>query len=215
MPEHKGYEHIPVENHARLAGIISANINRLCRTKVHPKKTIARLCSVSQSLVTKWTSEKAPVMPAVDNLLTIAAYFGVDITWLITEHEGYVLPDHTQTYSSALLALISLLDKGIIECDFVNDPILGYLLERYRDLSGAGIEKAEFDAWLERIVKEFDIPIRKFHTDVPIHDDIIRNEAGIAAVDTDTKYRNLARALADEDVTERAYLRVYGDADEK
>lgn len=64
-------------------------------------------------------------------------------------------------------------------------------------------------------MKEFDIPIRKFHTDVPIHDDIIRNKAGIAAVDTDTKYRNLARALADEDVTERAYQRVYGDADEK
>lgn len=41
----------------------------------------------------------------------------------------------------SLLALISLLDKNIIECDFVNDPILGYLLERYRDLSGAGIEK--------------------------------------------------------------------------
>ena len=91
-----------------------------------------------------------------------------------------------------------------LECDFVNDPILGYLLERYRDLSGAGIEKAEFD-----------IPFRKFHMDVPIHDDIIRNEAGIAAVDTDTKYRNLARALADEYVTERAYQRLYGDVDKK
>lgn len=50
---------------------------------------------------------------------------------------------------------------------------------------------------------------------MPIQNDIIRNESGIAAVDTDTKYRNLARALADEDVTERAYQRVYGNVDER
>lgn len=215
MPVYKSYEHIPVINHAGLAKIISTNINQLCQTKLHPKKTIAELCDVSPSLVTKWTSAKTPVMPAVDNLLTIAAYFGVDLTWLITEHEGYILPDYTQTYRSALLALISLLDKHIIECDFVDDPILGYLLERYRELSEARIEKREFDVWMEHIIKEFDIPIGEFHKDKPLQDDIVKNESGIAAVDTDTKYRNLARALNDNEVTARAYQRVYGNVEKQ
>ena len=193
---------------------MAKNINELCHTKVSPKKIIALLCNVSPSLVTKWTS-KTPVLPPADALLVMADYFGVDVVWLLQEHTSYELPDHTKTYSGAFMALVSLLDKGIIETDFVSDPILSYLLGRYSSLKEAKIAQADFDAWVERIVKEFDIPISEYHNDVALQTDILRNERGIAAVDEDMKQRNLAKALSDENVVERAYRRVYGTSVEK
>ena len=84
---------------------------------------------------------------------------------------------------------------------------------RYSGLKEANIAQADFDVWVERIVKEFDIPISEYHNDVALQTDILRNEVGIAAVDEDMKQRNLARALSDAEVVERAYRRVYGTTD--
>lgn len=214
MPVVKGHEGVKIVSHAELAKIVAKNINELCHMKMSPKKTIALLCNVSPSLVTKWTS-KTPILPPADALLVMADYFGVDVVWLLQEHTSYELPDYTKTYSGAFMALVSLLDKGIIETDFVSDPIVSYLLGRYLSLKEANIVQADFDAWLERIVKEFDIPIGEYHNDVALQTDILRNESGIAAVDEDMKQRNLAKALSDEEVVERAYQRVYGTDEDK
>ena len=214
MPAVKGHENIPIFNHDHLAEIIRDNINYLCRIKQRQKQDIAKICNVSGALVTKWTSKKSPIIPAINNLLTIAALFEVDLEWLVTEHNEYRLPDYTKTYASAFSVLISLILKGVVYTTDIKDPILNYFLVRYENMKKDGVRQNDIDEWLRKINRAFDIPIREYNNDLLIHNDILQNEPGIAAVDEDMKYRNLARALNDEEIIDRAYKRVYGEPDD-
>lgn len=194
---------------SNIAEIIRDNINTLCREQKCKKKTIAKLCQVSETLVSKWTAKKNPVLPSVDMLLTIASYFQVDIQRLVTRHDEYKLPELAKTYSSAFSVLVSLLKKEIIiTVDAIQDPILQYLLIRYNKLVSDGIRQEDIDKWLKKVDEEFDIPIGKFHNDETIQFEILHNETGIAVVDEDIKYSNLARALDNDEIVKRAQKRV-------
>lgn len=73
----------------KIAKIVAENISMLCRTKDSrkdkPKMAIARLCDVAPSAVTKWTDGR--ILPSVVYLMIIAEYFGVDLMWLLTQHD--------------------------------------------------------------------------------------------------------------------------------
>lgn len=200
MPVICEHDNVKLISGEMLAKIVQKNLNLLCFTRLHPKATIARLCGVSQTIVTRWTSESKPVLPPANALMMMADYFGVDITWLLEDHTTYELPDHAKTYSDAFIVLVSLYNKGIVEsADHVNDPVLCYLLGKYIKLKKAKIiEPTEFDAWVNRIVKEFDIPLLDEHNNKDSIDYYLENDDMIVAVDEDMKYRNLARILTDK-----------------
>ena len=60
--------------------------------------------------------------------MIIADYFGVDLMYLLHYHGAEKLPDCTKTYSTAFIAIISLVDKGITAhegiADAQRDPIV-------------------------------------------------------------------------------------------
>jgi len=173
--------------------------------------TIAELCHVSPSAVTKWT--KTPILPLVDALLIIADYFGVDLMYLLHQHDTYKLPDCTKTYSTAFITIASLIDKGITTYEGIADPILRYLAKRYEDLKGNRLPKAEFDNWLHSIVLDFDIPINlEYHNDDFIQDVIADRVEGIAAINEDRKMRNIARALNNEEIMNQILENGYPDS---
>lgn len=197
-----------------LAKIVSRNINRLCPTRKYPKKTIAKLCHVSTPLVSGWTSASSPQLPGVHYLLTIAEYFGVEISYLLTDHgsDDMALPDRVHTYSDAWVALIQLKCKGILQPEHVEDAILKYLLDRYFHLSNLGLSTEDFYDWMMKILQDFAVPITIFRDKEVIYQDISKNEEGIVAIDDDTRYRNIARALAEPDTVRDCFRRVYGPA---
>lgn len=198
-----------------LAQTIAENINKLCPSRIAPKKEIAKQCGVSPSLVTKWTCKK-PVMPSTDCLLVIADFFGVDLNWLITKHGSTrELPDYTKTYSGAFAALVSLYDRKIIDPKEIKDPILHYLLNKYAKLQRSNVNADEFDDWVDMIGQQFNIPIAEYHNDVAIQEEILRVESNIVAINEELQYRNLAKALNDPMIVERARRKVYGNKKRK
>ena len=197
------------EAKAKLARIVSENINSLCPTRVSPKKTIAEICGVSQTMVTKWTSNE-PVLPPASALLIIAQYFAVDLAWLLEDHTANELPDRTKTYTNAFVVLISCFDKHIIEKpEYISDPILKLLIGKYVSLKNSDkITPSELYSWLDKIIKAFYIPIPiEHHNNRAIIDDILKYE-NTAAVDEDIKLRNLALALNDTEIVERSKERL-------
>lgn len=200
-----------------LAVVVSANINVLCSLKAHPKKTIAQLCGVSQSLVSRWTSRTNPLLPGIEHLLTVAAYLGVPASYLLTEHREVedVLPDWIQTYSDALIALISLSRRGIVSPDQVNDTVLKYLLKRFWHLSDIGLNEADFSAWIEKILRDFAVPMANSCDSEALFSYISRNEKGIAAIDEDTRYRNIVRILNTPGAVERIYRQMEEELQEE
>lgn len=182
-------------NHKLLAHIVSRNINALCQTKTHAKKNLAELCAVSPALVTKWTATDNPIIPRVEYLVTIAKYFNVEVEWLLTDHKDYKMPEHIQTYSDAFVALIYMTREHIIETESIKDPILKYLVTRYWEILEDEVNEYDFKNWQKKIVRDFDIPITEYHNDISLHNDIIKYVKGIAAINLDEKYRNLAKSL--------------------
>lgn len=213
MPVFKGHETVDYVDHDNLAHIVAENINALCRLKdkkEKPKMTIAELCHVSPSAVTKWT--KTPILPPVDALMIIADYFGVDLMYLLHHHGAEKLPDCTKTYSTAFIAIISLVDKGITSYEGIADPIFRYLTERYENLKNNRLSKNEFNTWLFEIVRDFDIPINlEYHNDDFIQEVIANRVDGIAAVNEDKKMRNIARALNNEEIMDKIMTNGYPD----
>lgn len=189
----------------KLAKIIATNINAKCKGRKAPKGTIADICHVTNALVTKWTAKDSTTIPSVPALITIADYLNVDVQWLWEDHTTYEYKNHIRTYSDALEELMALYDSEIIvDVNAIVDPILKYLMGRVLSLRNSTLAAKEFGSWIERIKKEFDIPITDAHNETKYLDDILMNENGIAAVDEDMKYRNLAKALYDKDVMQRS-----------
>ena len=212
MPVRRSFEHVVVHQTFEVAETIRDNINYLCKVKKCKKKDIAEACEVSKPLVTKWTAKKFPVLPSVDRLLTIANFFEVDVNWLISKHDKFEFPDYTATYNSAFFVLLSLFQRGIIEpTDIIHDPILEFLVNRYDSLRNGGIMEADIEAWLKKINEEFNIPIREYNNDTNIHREILLHEPGIAVVDDEMKYRNLANALNNDEIVNAAFERVHRD----
>lgn len=105
--------------------------------------------------------------------------------------------------------------KKIIDPKEIKDPILYYLLNKYANLQRSNVNADEFDDWVDMIGQQFNIPIAEYHNDVAIQEEILRVESNIVAINEELQYRNLAKALNDPVIVERARKRVYGNKKRK
>lgn len=177
----------------------SHNLKMLFESKPGSKAAIARACCITPANVSRWIAEKDTILPQAEYLVCIAEYFHVTVDWILTDHEDLDNLKRIRTYSDAFLALLPLLQYGIIDNEKIENPVLKYLCNRYISFDAGSIPKDQIAKWLQYILQEYNIPL-SYTPDKEVCAYILKNQENIKAINDDETYRNLALALSNDEL---------------
>lgn len=86
---------------------VGENLAKLRKSRKLTQLEIAETFSYSDKAVSKW--EKGETLPDIETLTEIASYYGVDLNYLVTEHnEDEQVPQHTTTSNKIAITLLMI-----------------------------------------------------------------------------------------------------------
>lgn len=200
-----------------LLRIVSRNLIELFDSEPESRRKVAEECCISQSSLSKWTSDDYGALPGMEYVYMIARHFNVSTDWIMTEHNKKTDVDHLNesllrpdgTYCSWMMELLPLVKSGALDADSIRDPILRYLTEEtLKILERPNMPESKKRAWLDRIIRSFSIPIPQ-ETDPELCERLLSNDPEIADPDQLSEYAALASVISDPEKLEESLKRCH------
>ena len=176
------------------------NLILLLDGKTNGKKTIAELCGVKASSVSRWVSmnPKTLQVPGPEHLKVISQHFHVSVDWLLSDHTEYDVLNRVSTYADAIISLIPLLKNGTLDKSNVKDPILQFLCEDYQNTFIDYMPETERSKWISDVMEHFNVPLPRPGNMNPAIIEFIMHDSTIEHFRSKfEEYANIARIVGD------------------
>ena len=172
------------------------NLLLLFKRIKNPKKTVADVCGVKQSSITRWVSEDKTYLPGPEHLKSIANLFGVSVDWILSDHTADNAFNRVTTYADAIFALVPLIENQALNIETVSDPILKYLCQDYHRTFHSYMPEDQKKRWISDVMLNFNVSLPE---ECPTQEqvDLIReNNKTVPNLNPFFEYANLAKVIS-------------------